>query len=304
MHDPNDLTLPSLRARYASGRETPQSVLDLLFERSRGADERHIWITRLDRTQVMTYAAALDPRRIDRMPLYGVPFVIKDNIDLSGVATTAGCASFAYVPPRSATVVQRLIDAGAIPLGKTNLDQFATGLVGARSPYGACRNSVDSSYIAGGSSSGSAVAVATGLASFALGTDTAGSGRVPAAFNNLIGLKPSNGRLSTRGVVPACRSLDCVSIFALTAEDAAELLDAAGGFDEADPYSRVQGNAGLAGLRCGVPHADQLQFFGDTEYARLFELAVQLGSRLLVEKIVQLREKFLTCKQRRRLPCV
>jgi allophanate hydrolase len=167
-----------------------------------------------------------------------------------------------------------LLDAGAIPLGKTNLDQFATGLVGTRSPHGACRNSFDGRYISGGSSSGSAVAVATGLASFSLGTDTAGSGRVPAAFNNLVGLKPSLGRLSTRGVVPACRSLDCVSIFALTAGDAASVLDVAEGFDAEDPYARRVDNAAISNRRFGVPRREQLQFFGDSEYARLFDATI------------------------------
>ena len=164
----------------------------------------------------MPYVRALEGESVDTRPLYGIPFVIKDNIDLAGIPTSAACPEYSYVPSRSAVVVQRLIDAGAIPLGKTNLDQFATGLVGARSPYGACRNSINSEYISGGSSSGSAVAVALGLASFSLGTDTAGSGRVPAAFNNIVGLKPTLGRLSANGVVPACRSLDTVSIFALT----------------------------------------------------------------------------------------
>ena len=249
------------------------------------ADERHVWITRLSRDDVMARVAALDPAAIDSLPLYGVPFVIKDNIDLAGTATTAGCPGFAYTPAQSAFVVQRLLNAGAIPLGKTNLDQFATGLVGTRSPYGPCRNSFKADFISGGSSSGSAVAVAAGLASFSLGTDTAGSGRVPAAFNNIVGLKPSNGRLSTRGVVPACRSLDCVSVFALTAEDAASVLDAAEGYDAADPYSCKLGDHGLLrdhglnGLRVGIPQQDQLQFFGDTEYARLFDAAVRrLGS--------------------------
>ena len=172
-------------------------------------------------------------------------------------------------------MVQKLIDAGAIPLGKTNLDQFATGLVGTRSPYGACRNSIDAKYISGGSSSGSAVAVALGLASFALGTDTAGSGRIPAAFNNIVGLKPTLGRLSTRGVVPACRSLDTVSIFALTCGEAAWVLDAAAGFDAADAYSRSASNVPLAGKRVGVPRPEDLQFFGDQDYSRLFETAVR-----------------------------
>ena len=239
------------------------------------ADERRVWITRLSRDDVMARVAALDPAAIDRLPLYGIPFVIKDNIDLAGTATTAGCPGFAYTPAQSAFVVQRLLDAGAIPLGKTNLDQFATGLVGTRSPYGPCRNSFNADFISGGSSSGSAVAVAAGLASFSLGTDTAGSGRVPAAFNNIVGLKPSNGRLSTCGVVPACRSLDCVSVFALTPEDAAAVLDAAEGYDAADPYSRKVGDRGLNGWRVGVPRRDQLQFFGDVEYARLFDAAVR-----------------------------
>jgi allophanate hydrolase len=246
-----------------------------LLEHSPEEDAHHVWITRLSRDQVMAYVAALEGRAPDELPLYGIPFVIKDNIDLAGVPTTAACPGFAYTPARSATVVQKLIDAGAIPLGKTNLDQFATGLVGTRSPYGACRNAFDPDYISGGSSSGSAVAVALGLASFALGTDTAGSGRVPAGFNNLIGLKPSNGRLSTRGVVPACRSLDCVSLFALTAEDAATVLSAAEGYDAEDSYSRTLGHRSLAGLRFGVPRKDQLEFFGDSDYRRLFDEAVE-----------------------------
>jgi len=276
---PTDLTIAGLRAGYRSGRLTPRGVLENVLERADAAAEHHVWITRLSRAQVLAYADALDPAALERLPLYGIPFVIKDNIDLADVPTTAGCPEYAYVPARSATVVQRLIDAGAIPLGKTNLDQFATGLVGTRSPYGVCRNSIDPNFISGGSSSGSAVAVASGLASFSLGTDTAGSGRVPAAFNNLIGLKPSNGRLSTRGVVPACRSVDCVSIFALTAADAADVLAVAQGFDTADPYSRAVAERGLAGLRCGVPRADQLEFFGDAESRRLFAASVQrLGS--------------------------
>src|SRR5688500_4313017 len=161
-------------------------------------------------------AAGVDPT----LPLAGVPFAVKDNIDVAGLPTTAGCPAYSYVPTESATVVQRLLDAGAILIGKTNLDQFATGLVGVRSPYGACSSVFDDRYISGGSSSGSAVAVAKGLCAFSLGTDTAGSGRVPAAFNNLVGLKPTRGVLSAAGVVPACRSLDCVSMFTCSAGDA------------------------------------------------------------------------------------
>ncbi|HWJ35310.1 MAG TPA: allophanate hydrolase [Steroidobacteraceae bacterium] len=272
---PNSLLISDLLESYRTGRQTPGEVMERLLENSGGADERHVWISRFSRDQVMAYVTALDPAAIDDLPLYGIPFVVKDNIDLAGVATTAGCPDFAYTPQHSAFAVQKLLDAGAIPLGKTNLDQFATGLVGVRSPYGACRNSFNVDYVSGGSSSGSAVAVATGLASFSLGTDTAGSGRVPAAFNNIVGLKPSNGRISTRGVVPACRSIDCISIFALTAEDAALVLDVAGEFDVADPYSRRIGNQNFVGLRFGVPGRNHLQFFGDTEYQRLFDLAVR-----------------------------
>ena len=173
------------------------------------------------------------------LPLFGVPFAVKDNIDVAGLPTTAACPAFAYLPERSATAVERLRAAGALLIGKTNLDQFATGLVGVRSPYGAPRSPFDSRYVSGGSSSGSAVAVSRGLVNFALGTDTAGSGRVPAAFCNLIGLKPSRGLISAAGVVPACQSLDCVSIFATNADDAAAALAAAAGFDAADPYSRA-----------------------------------------------------------------
>jgi allophanate hydrolase len=269
-----NLSIAELLDGYRSGRTTPGKVMETLLELDR-ADSRHVWIARLSRDQVMEYVSALDPSAIDRLPLFGVPFVIKDNIDLAGIPTTAGCPDYAYTPTESATVVRKLIAAGAIPLGKANLDQFATGLVGVRSPYGACRNSFNPDYVSGGSSSGSAVAVATGLASFALGTDTAGSGRVPAAFNNLVGLKPSLGRLSTRGVVPACRSLDCVSIFALTAEDAAAVLTAAEGYDAADAYSRKAGNQAFTGFRVGVPRPAQLEFFGDTDYERLFGVAVE-----------------------------
>ncbi len=266
----DSMLITELREHYLARRLTPAQLIDRVLRTADEAESRNVWITRLTRDQVMAYVRAIEHRPIAELALYGVPFVIKDNIDLAGVPTTAGCPEYAYVPQRSATVVQKLLDAGAIPLGKTNLDQFATGLVGTRSPYGACRNSFYAEFISGGSSAGSAVAVATGLASFALGTDTAGSGRVPAAFNNILGLKPSLGRLSTQGVVPACRSIDCVSIFALTAGDAGCVLEVAEGFDPADAYSRAARNTAIAGLRFGVPRADQLLFFGDKEYARIF----------------------------------
>ncbi len=213
-------------------------------------------------------------------PLHGLTFAIKDNIDLAGIPTTAACPGFAYTPAESAHAVARLLSAGAIPLGKTNLDQFATGLVGTRSPRGAPRNVFDPDYISGGSSSGSAVAVAAGLVDFALGTDTAGSGRVPAAFNQIIGLKPTKGRLSTRGVVPACRSLDCVSIFARDLATTARVLTAAEGFDPADPFSRPSATTNTMGYllparpRLGVPRADQLEWFGNAESPALFATAL------------------------------
>jgi allophanate hydrolase len=225
-------------------------------------------------------------------PLPGLTFAIKDNIDLAGVPTTAGCPAFAYMPERNATVVQRLIGAGAIPIGKTNMDQFATGLVGTRSPYGACSSVFDERYISGGSSSGSAVAVAKGLVDFALGTDTAGSGRVPAAFNSIVGLKPTRGLLSTKGVVPACRSLDCVSIFAKDCYTARKVVDVARGFDGDDPFSRVVGvgqdaNPWIGGkFRFGVPANEHLEFFGDKEAAELYEKAlVQVEEYASAERV-------------------
>jgi allophanate hydrolase len=204
---------------------------------------------------------------------------------LAGVPTTAACPAFSYVPETSAHVVQKLIDAGAMPIGKTNLDQFATGLVGTRSPYGACGNVFDPAYISGGSSAGSAVAVAAGIVSFSLGTDTAGSGRVPAAFNNIVGLKPSCGYLSTRGVVPACRSLDCVSIFTLTSADAARVLAVAQGFDAHDDYSRdysgyVLPLAVRPDVKVGIPREDQLNFFGDDEYAACYARSIRVAQEL------------------------
>jgi allophanate hydrolase len=272
------LLIADLLQGYRTGSFSVRDVVEYALGRADEAAQRNVWITRLSPAQVLDYVRALPADRTD-LPLYGVPFVIKDNIDLAGVPTTAGCPDYAYTPTQSAAVVQKLLDAGAIPLGKTNLDQFATGLVGSRSPYGACRNSFDARYISGGSSSGSAVAVATGLASFALGTDTAGSGRIPAGFNNIVGLKPSLGRLSTRGVVPACRSLDCVSILSLTCGDAARVLSVAEGFDSEDSFSRPGEQVSLAGLRIGVPDRSQLQFFGDIEYSGLFEAAAaRIGS--------------------------
>jgi allophanate hydrolase len=271
------LDIANLQRLYRSRALTPMQLVEELERRLGGEDRHRIWITRLSRAQLLQHAQALETRDPASLPLYGIPFAIKDNIDLAGVPTTAACPEFEYTPERSATVVQRLVDAGAIPVGKTNMDQFATGLVGVRSPHGACRNSFDPEYISGGSSSGSAVATALGQVSFALGTDTAGSGRVPAAFNNLVGVKPTRGLLSIRGVVPACRTLDCVSVFALTAGDAQSVLAVAAGFDSEDPYSRrpLNGRAfSVSGFRFAVPETGQREFFGNREYASLFDAAV------------------------------
>lgn len=277
-----DLSIPALRARYLDGSLTPAQLVELLdaqMQAEEAALDRHVWIRRLTLDEMRAYAAALDGRDPTTLPLYGIPFAIKDNIDLAGIPTTAACPAFAYTPQASATVVQRLIEAGAIPVGKTNLDQFATGLVGVRSPYGACRNSLNPDYVSGGSSAGSAVSVALGLASFSLGTDTAGSGRVPAMFNNLVGLKPTCGRIPATGVVPACRTLDVVSVFALTAGDAAAVLSVAQGEDPLDAYSRDMPpyghNFGAAGsFRFGIPRQADLEFHGNPEGPAQFAQAV------------------------------
>ena len=275
------LLITELLARYRDGALEPGALLREVCTRATASGGDTAWILRFD-------AATVDAQLLDlatrfaasghdwsRFPLYGIPFAIKDNIDFAGQPTTAACPEFAYTPDRHATVVQRLLDAGAICLGKTNLDQFATGLNGTRSPYGAVPNSFNAAYVSGGSSAGSASVVARGLVSFALGTDTAGSGRVPAGFNNIVGLKPTKGALSTSGVVPACRSLDCVSIFALTSGDARAVYEAAAGFDAADIYSRQPGaQAALlpARLRIGVPA--QPEFCGDAETEQAFNAAI------------------------------
>jgi allophanate hydrolase len=280
MNESPNLSIHHLLQAYRSGRQRPADVVAAILERIPAQADDHIWIRPLEPAELGPYLERLGRADPATLPLYGVPFAIKDNIDLAGIPTTAACPAYAYTPSQSAVVVQRLIDAGAVPVGKTNLDQFATGLVGTRSPYGATRNAFDPAYIAGGSSSGSAVAVAKGLASFALGTDTAGSGRVPAAFNNLVGIKPTRGLLSTRGVVPACRTLDCVSVFALDVADARSVVEVAAGFDAEDPFAREArpGASARDRFRFGVPA--RLEYFGDGEAARLFAGAVAALERL------------------------
>lgn len=277
------LDIGSLSARYADGSLEAGKVLDEVYARLERYPDKSVWIDlpgREDADGQLARALARKKQGIPQ-PLFGIPFAVKDNIDVAGRPTTAACPAFVYTPSKSATVVSRLCDAGAIMIGKTNLDQFATGLVGTRSPYGACANVFDSRYISGGSSSGSAVAVAAGLVSFALGTDTAGSGRVPAGFNNIVGLKPTRGLISAAGVVPACRSLDCVSILALTCADAAAVFAVAAGADPADPFSREPGDIPVRGswdpkaFRFGVPRDQDLRFFGNEQAQKLYRDAIK-----------------------------
>ncbi|HEY5346585.1 MAG TPA: allophanate hydrolase [Rhizomicrobium sp.] len=261
--------LENLADGYRAGHFTPADVAREALARIAAYDDPAVWIARVPEAAVLTRAQSLTDKNL---PLYGIPFAVKDNIDCAGLPTTAGCPAFAYRPHADASVVARLQAAGAILLGKTNLDQFATGLVGTRSPYGAPRCVFNRDYVSGGSSSGSAVAVAAGLASFALGTDTAGSGRVPAAYNNIVGLKSSKGLVSTHGVVPACRSLDCVSVFAHTVPGAQAVLEVAQGFDAQDPYSRAAEPLPLPHrLRIGILPAKD--YAGDND--ALYQAAIQ-----------------------------
>ncbi|HXU65105.1 MAG TPA: allophanate hydrolase [Polyangia bacterium] len=259
-----------------------------LAEIARRGDDG-VWISVAPPDRLLAEARDLQRRhdRGERLPLYGTSFAVKDNIDVAGLPTTAACPALASTPARDAPVVARLRQAGALCVGKTNLDQLATGLGGVRSPYGVPPNPFDADHAPGGSSSGSGVAVAVGLVDFALGTDTAGSGRVPAAFNNIVGLKPSRGLLSASGVVPACPSLDCVSIFALTVEQAARVADLARGFDESDPFSRPEadsfsfaGGARPPRFRFGLPGGAALDFRGDSAAAATFARAVERARSL------------------------
>ena len=272
MNAPLDLGLHSLRAAFRAGSLSCSIVIEEVLHRIAAAGDDKVWISRAPDADLRARAAKLDselahdPSLLDRRPLFGVPFAVKDNIDVAGMITTAACPGFAYKAERSAVVVQLLTEAGAIVIGKTNLDQFATGLVGVRTPYGVSRNPFDAAFISGGSSSGSAVAVAAGLVSFSLGTDTAGSGRIPAGFNNIVGLKPTPGLLSTEGVVPACRSLDCVSVFALTCADADAVLSVVAAPRTTTPIGRT--------FRFGILRQADRTFFGDESYATLYQQAV------------------------------
>ncbi|WP_339311951.1 allophanate hydrolase [Paenibacillus sp. FSL M7-0896] len=272
---PAKLTAGWLRGQYLSGTLDPEEVIREIIRRAARDKDMNIWIEAPAVAQIAPYLAALKELNPQEHPLWGIPFAVKDNIDVKGLPTTAACPEFAYQPEADAAVVARLVAAGAIPVGKSNLDQFATGLVGVRSPYGETHNALRPEYISGGSSAGSAVAVARGQAVFSLGTDTAGSGRVPAALNGLVGYKPSLGAWPVRGVVPACASLDCVTVFANNLEDALTVDRAARGFEAADPWSRsVKREAAALPGKLLLPEAP-LDFYGPhaDEYRRAWERA-------------------------------
>jgi allophanate hydrolase len=278
-------TVSEIVAEHRNGAASPEDTIAQCYARIRAHADPAIFISLRDEADACAEARALsgNPSAKD-LPLFGVPVAVKDNIDVKGLPTTAACPAFSYQPGIDAAAVRGLRQAGAIIVGKTNLDQFATGLVGVRSPYGVPRNPFDDKLIPGGSSSGSAVAVAAGLVPLALGTDTAGSGRIPAALNNIVGLKPSLGMISTAGVVPACRTLDCVSVFALTVDDAMTALAAMAGPDNADPYSRSHAVGVVEplprGMRIGVPPAGQRIFFGDREATRAYVEALTRFAKL------------------------
>jgi allophanate hydrolase len=288
-------TVAEIAQAYRKGGATPAGIVARSYARLRSRNDPAIFISLRDEKDVIAEAHALAANGDRNLPLWGIPVAIKDNIDVRGLPTTAACPDFTYRPETDATAVARLRKAGAIVIGKTNLDQFATGLVGVRSPYGVPRNPLDAALIPGGSSSGSAVAVAAGIVPAALGTDTAGSGRIPALFNNIVGLKPSLGLVSTLGVVPACRTLDCVSVFAHTVDDCRAVLAIIAGFDADDPYSRrrpLQAPVLPSTVRIGAPPRDQRIFFGDTQavadYAQALDRLARLGAVITDVDMTQL----------------
>jgi allophanate hydrolase len=284
-------TVAEILDAYRGGATKPEDIVARSFERIRAHDDPAIFIALREEAEVLAEARSLGQAGDKTLPLYGIPVSVKDNIDVKGLATTAGCPAYSYRPSKDAASVALLREAGALILGKTNLDQFATGLVGVRTPYGIGRNLFDPKLIPGGSSTGSALAVGAGFTPLALGTDTAGSGRVPAGFGNIVGLKPSRGLVSTAGVVPACRTLDCVSVFALTVDDAMAMLSVIAAPDPADAQSRPRAAHGVGlmpeGLRLGVPLSGQRLFFGDHVSQAAYEAALAQFA-LLGTKIVEI----------------
>ncbi|MCA6119797.1 allophanate hydrolase [Bradyrhizobium sp. WSM 1738] len=277
-------TAAAIVAAHRAGTLTPAQTVARSYQRIRDHNDPAIFISLRDEKEARAEAEALAAKNADALPLFGVPVAVKDNIDVQGMPTTAACPAFSYLPAQDSTAVAKLRAAGAIIIGKTNLDQFATGLVGVRSPYGIPVNPIRNDLIPGGSSSGSAVAVAGGLVPLALGTDTAGSGRVPAMLNNIVGLKPSLGLISNAGLVPACRTLDCISVFSLTVDDAMTAVAAMAGPDGADPYSRARPLGAMSAfpekLRLGVPRSTQLIFFGDSASEKAYEDALKRWAAL------------------------
>lgn len=276
-----NLNISAVKTAYKNNEITPKELIHKLRNQAVTQKDYNAWITLLEPAQLDGYLSYLEGKSIDDLPLYGVPFAIKDNIDLAGVPTTAACPDFAYTPTKNAFVVEQLIKAGAIPLGKTNLDQFATGLVGMRSPYGEGKNAFNKDYVSGGSSAGSAISTALSQVSFALGTDTAGSGRIPAAFNNLIGHKPTKGLFSNTGLVPACLSLDCITVFAVNTQDAALVTSVAAQYDSEDSYARENLHGNLIRyfepklpnqFTFGVP--TELEFHGNKETEAMFNATI------------------------------
>ncbi|MCW5701723.1 MAG: allophanate hydrolase [Bradyrhizobium sp.] len=282
-------TIAAIVAAHRDGSASPAETVARSYRRIREHNDPAVFIALRDENDVVAEAESLAGKDVASLPLLGVPVAVKDNIDAAGLPTTAACPAFAYQPAQDATSVARLRAAGAIVIGKTNLDQFATGLVGVRSPYGIPVNPVRRDLVPGGSSSGSAVAVAAGLVPLALGTDTAGSGRVPAMLNNIVGLKPSLGLISTAGVVPACRTLDCVSVFSLTVDDAMTALRVMAAPDAGDPFSRDRPLARMSAfpgkLRLGIPRSGQLIFFGDRQAEQAHGEALQRWTALDAELV-------------------
>ncbi len=303
-------TVAAIVAAHRAGSATPEQTVARSYARIRAHNDPAIFISLRPEAEALAEARALTDKTL---PLYGVPFAVKDNIDVAGMPTTAACPAYSYNATHDATAVARLRAAGAIVIGKTNLDQFATGLVGVRSPYGIPKNLFNPDLIPGGSSSGSGVAVGAGLVPLALGTDTAGSGRIPAGFNNIVGLKPSLGLISTHGLVPACRTLDCVSVFALTVDDAWTAAAAMAGSDRADSYSRNRplGRPGAmpAHVKLGVPLPGQRLFFGDKQfeagYAGALERLTKLGCKIVevdIEPFYETARLFMTAPGWRSAP--
>jgi allophanate hydrolase len=283
------LDFGSLRKCYAAAALKPEDVVHAIYRRIEARGDDHVWIHLVPREEALAAAGKVASRIPKSAPLFGIPCAIKDNIDVPGLPSTSAFPPSRQIATSTGTAVQRLLDAGAVVIGKTNMDQLAIGLVGVRSPYGVARNAFNSAFIPGGSSSGSGVAVGAGLVSFALGNDAAGSGRVPAAFNNVVGVKPTPGLVSNTSVTGGgtAKSLETISVFALTVDDGMAVLQLIAGFDPEDLFSKAEARyCDLSPrlpperFRFAVPRARDLAFFGDTDAERLFEAAIARMEKL------------------------